>query len=407
MTKITLAHSGKQHSYHVARALKDIGCLEKFHTSSYIVPKLLQTFLEKTNDQYWSRRFLSGLGGEKVKSNWRFEVREILYSSLYGQSEKTLNAVYDRDVNFDKFMASEMSKLGGDVYWGYQGSSLFSLAAAKKEGRVAVCEMAAAHAPAAVRILGEEQRLHPEWSDSFDNLEFPGAYYDRLCEEPRIADIVIGASQFTLETLRHEGVPEHKLRYLPLGFELDRIEFSSEVKDVSRPLRLLYAGRVTQRKGIKYILEALKQFRKQDVELHIIGNVHGSGKGLRGYGGMYKLHHAVSQYDLFKQYHNFDAFILPSVFEGFGLVIVEAMAAGLPAITTRNTIGPELIENGKNGFIVPIRDVESIINAITDVRSKSALELSDMRKAARASALNFSWKAYATRLKHFVEEDLG
>lgn len=407
MKKVILSHSGKQHSYHVAKALNDQGFLAKFYTSSYITPKWLQDYFTKTNDQYWTRRFLTGLHGDKVESNWRFEVKEILLSRLYGQSEKTLNAVYGRDVNFDRFIASRMSKLSGDIFWGYQGSCLKSLTAAKHNGKLAICEMAAAHAPASLRILGEERKLHPEWSDSFDYLEFPLEYFKRLCEEPHQADMVIGASAFTLQTLREEGVEEKKLKYLPLGFELNRIEFSSEVKHVSKPFRLLYAGRVTQRKGMMYILEALKHFKKTDVELHIIGNIHGSGRGLRGYEGMYKLHHSVSQYDLFKQYHHYDAFILPTVFEGFGLVIVEAMAAGLPTITTANGIGPELIEEDKNGYIVPIRDIPAIVNAIAQLLSKSEGELSQMRKAARVSALNFSWDAYKARLKQFVERDLN
>lgn len=405
--KIILSHSGKQHSYHVAKALNDLGYLEKFYTSSYITSGCLQRYFNMTNDQYWSRRFVKGVHGVKVESNWRFEFKEILYSKFYGQSEKTLHAVYDRDVNFDRYISSRMPKLKGDIFWGYQGSCLKSLQSAKQEGKLTICEMAAAHAPAAVRILGEEQRLHPEWSDSFDNLEFPSDYYKRLCDEPHQADLVIGASSFTLKTLREDGVEEKKLKYLPLGFELDRIEFSSVVGHVKRPLRLLYAGRVTQRKGIKYILEALKQFKKADVELHIIGNIHGSGRGLRGYEGMYKLHHAISQYELFKQYHHYDAFILPTVFEGFGLVIVEAMAAGLPAITTPNGIGPELIEDGKNGFIVPIRDTQAIVRAITQLLSKSSIELSKMRQAARIAALNFSWDAYKIRLKHLVEKELN
>lgn len=406
MKKVILSHSGKQHSYHVAKALNDLGYLEKFYTSSYITSKYLQLYFNLTNDQYWTRRFVKGVHGGKVESNWRFEFKEILYSKFYGQSEKTLNAVYERDVNFDRFISLEMSKLNGNIFWGYQGSCLKSLQAAKKNGKLAVCEMATAHAPAAMRILGEERKLHPEWSDSFDYLEFPSDYYKRLCEEPHKADLVIGASKFTLQTLREEDVEEKKLKYLPLGFDLDRIHFSPDVENLKRPFRLLYAGRVTQRKGMMYLLEALKHFKKTDVELHIIGNIHGSGRGLRGYEGMYKLHHSVSQYDLFKQYHHYDAFILPTVFEGFGLVIVEAMAAGLPTITTANGIGPELIEEGKNGYIVPIRDIPAIVNAITQLLSKSEGELSQMRKAARVSALNFSWDAYKGRLKQFVEQDL-
>lgn len=401
-----LSHSGKQHSYHVARALYDLGSLQRFYTSSYINSSTLQRIIRNRNNQYWSRRFVEGLPAHLVEANWRFEVKEILYSKLFGQSEKTLNAVYQRDVKFDRYLASRMTRLKGEIFWGFQGSCLEGLKAAKKNNKFAICELAAAHAPAAVRILGEEQRLHPEWADSFDHLVFPPDYYKRLCEEPRAADIVIGASAFTLQTLREEGIDEKKLKVLPLGFEIDKIPFSDRRRESGKPLRLLFAGRITQRKGIKYILEALKQFSSEEVELHLIGNIHGSGNGLRKYEKLYHLHPAVSQYELFAHYHDYDAFVMPSVFEGFGLVIVEAMAAGLPVITTPNTIGPEVIKDDLNGYIVPIRSELAVAEAISKLLAKSPEDLSKMRVAARLGVRKFSWDYYRERLREFFEHDL-
>jgi len=79
--------------------------------------------------------------------------------------------------------------------------------------------------------------------------------------------------------------------------------------------------------------------------------------------------------------------------------VLEAMAAGLPVITTPNSIGPELIDNDVNGYIVPIRDIGAIINSINILLRKSPEQLSDMRVAARNKALQFSWTAYRERLK--------
>ena len=405
MTTVLLSHSGKQHSYHVARALDDLGFLGKFYTSSYITSSWLQRFLTKNNNRFWSRRFVAGLNGSKVEANWRFELYEMLFARFFGQSKDILNAVYKRDVSFDRYIARKMPALNGDIFWGFQGSCFQSLEAARQQDKLSICELATGHAPAAIRILGEEQRLHPEWADSFDNLTFPPDYYARLCEEPNRADVVIGASTFTLETLKNEGIEESKLRYLPLGFEPDRIPFSAVVKNKPGPLRLLYAGRITQRKGIKYLLDAMRAFRKEDVELHMIGNIHGSGRALKDYSN-YTLHSPVSQYELFQKYHDYDALVLPSVFEGFGLVIVEAMAAGLPVITTAHTIGPELIDNGVNGFVVPIRDTQAIADAISKLLMKSTEGLAAMRQAARQAALNFSWEAYKVRLNFFLEQEL-
>jgi glycosyltransferase involved in cell wall biosynthesis len=111
----------------------------------------------------------------------------------------------------------------------------------------------------------------------------------------------------------------------------------------------------------------------------------------------------MSQRQLFDKYSEFDALVLPSVFEGFGLVVVEAMAAGLPVITTPNSIGPELIDSGSNGYIVPIRDPLAISRAIEDLSKKSAAERNAMRKLSRKKALEFSWTAYTGRLKLMLD----
>lgn len=401
--RVILSHSGKQHSYHVAKALQELGYLEKFYTSSYVRSKWLQEFIERSGNTFWSRRFLHGLFGEQVEANWRFEIPELVYNRLYGQTQKSIDAIYNRDIKFDNYIARRMGRLRGEIFWGFQGSSFESLNAASQSGKLAICELATAHAPAAKRILEEEKELSPDWADSIDNVSFSQEYYQRLCEEPHRADIVVGASQFTLQTLRESGVEEKKLRYLPLGFEADRIPFMENKESRKGPLKLLFAGRITQRKGIKYLLEAMKEFDPKQAELHIIGYVHGSGKALMKYDN-FILHPPVQQYELFKMYSEFDAFVLPTVFEGFGLVILEAMAAGLPVITTPHSIGPEIIDHGKNGYIVPIRKVEALASTIRDLMSKSEGEMDQMRRLARTSAMNLSWVKYRERLARVMME---
>jgi glycosyltransferase involved in cell wall biosynthesis len=321
----------------------------------------------------------------------------MLFARLYGHTEKTIQAVYDRDMSFDRYIAGKLPALRGGIFWGFQGSCFESLTAARQSSKIAVCVLATAHAPAAQRILGEEQQLNPEWADSIDNVSFPDDYYKRLCEEPHRADIVIGASEFTLQTLRDDNVAASKLRLLPLGFELAHIPYVEQNVLRKGPLKLLYAGRVTQRKGIKYLLEAMKQFSPEEVELHIIGFVQGRGAAFRRYDNF--IHHGpMQQYELFKQYKEFDAFVLPSVFEGFGLVVLEAMAAGLPVITTPNSIGPEVITNGNEGYIVPIRDIDAIADAIRQMVNTSPEQRMGMKRNARKKALQYSWDAYRVRL---------
>jgi alpha-maltose-1-phosphate synthase len=399
LNRVILSHSGKQHSYHVARALFRLKQLDKFYTSSYIRQLWLQNLINKSGNQFWSKRFLSGLAGNVVQPHWRFELKEILYSKLYGHSQKILNAVYERDVKFDALISKKLQRRQGNIFWGFQGSCYESLNSARDVGKKTICELATGHVPASLRILGEERRLHPDWADSFDNLNFPPSYLKRLEQEPHRADFVVGASSFTLETLRQDDVDVSKLKLLPLGFEAERIPYKPNDTQRSGPLKLLYAGRVTQRKGIVYLLEAMQCFSPKDVELHIVGFVQGSGKGLGKFTGQFTQHPPVSQYELFSLYQHFDAFVLPTLFEGFGLVIIEAMAAGLPVITTPHSIGPEIITDRENGFIVPIRDSIAIKKTIEYLLSLQAHELLAIKHAARKAALNYSWHHYTKRLE--------
>lgn len=400
--QIVISHSGKQHSYHVAKSLQELGFLNKFYTSSYIKNSSLQKYFLKKNNQFWTRRFLEGLSGVKVEANWRFEVPEHLGKIFKNDSKKIEELVYNRDEKFDTYISTIFSKTKPKYFWGFQGSCLKSLLAVKQNGGVAICELATAHITYAKHILNEEKLLHPEWADSISNVDFPSHYEKRLIEEPNEADIVIAASTFTKLSLTESGIPENKIQILPLGADVEHIKYLDKKRDKSKPLKLLYAGTVTQRKGIYYLLEAIKHFNKSEVELHIIGNIFGSGNEFCKYKDFYTYHGSVSQQQLFNMYHEFDVLVLPTIFEGFALVIVEAMAAGLPVITTAHSIGPELINDDLNGYIVPIRNIEAIKLSIEKIVNKTADEFEEMSKKARFSALNYSWSEYSNRLKDFL-----
>lgn len=396
----TVSHSGKQHSYHLAKALLDLGKLQGFYTSSYVGSPFLQKLILASDNQFFNRRFKEGLAGPFVHSHWGFELREFAMRKLQGKSAKVQDLVYERDTAFDQMMAQKLQSIESSHFWGFQGSCHASLEAAKAAGKVAICELATAHVTQARKLLSEEARLQPEWADSIDNLYFPPAYEKRLEEEPIRADRVIAASQFTKWTLTESGIADSKISVLPLGFEAERIPFQlPKIGLANRPLRLLFAGTVTQRKGISYLLEAMAGLSPSDsVELHIVGGVQGSGLAFRKQKELYQHHPPVSQHELFQLYGEFDALVLPTVFEGFGLVIVEAMAAGLPVITTAHSMGPDVVTNGKNGWIVPIRDAQSLKDRILQLRQLSDNDYLSMRQAARAAALGFTWDGFRERL---------
>ena len=101
-----------------------------------------------------------------------------------------------------------------------------------------------------------------------------------------------------------------------------------------------------------------------------------------------------------------DVFVFPSLFEGFGLVLLEAMAMGLPIITTTHTAGPDLIEEGREGFIVPIRDANAIAEKLTRLHEDRSLR-DEMSASARRRAKEFTWEDYGAKLSACVQTALS
>ncbi len=399
-TKVILSHSGKQHAYYVAKNLLELGMLEKFCTGSYVRSKFWQDYFTKNNNSFWKKRFILGLYGDKVESKWRFELNYFLakkFSKNLSDSEKL---IYDWDTAYDAYMSERIKNYEAKYFWGFQGSCFETLQAAKNAGKTTICELSTAHVTVAKKILIEESKLHPNWADSISNLNFPPQFEKRLEQEPHRADYVFAASEFTKQTLLEAGVGENKVIKLPLGADVSKIKTKEQNNNIqNRPLKLLFAGMVTQRKGIMYLLEAMKTFHKQDVELHIIGNIFGAKDEFEKYVDRYTYHGTMTQMQIFEKYADYDALVLPTVFEGFALVIIEAMAAGLPVITTPNCIGPDIIEENKNGYLVPIRDVKKLQEAITMLRNKTNDEFRAMSESARSAALKFSWENHKINMQ--------
>ena len=100
-----------------------------------------------------------------------------------------------------------------------------------------------------------------------------------------------------------------------------------------------------------------------------------------------------------------DVLVFPSLFEGFGLVILEAMSRGLPVITTAHTAGPDVIEDGRDGYLVPIRSAAAIAEKLELLRCEPT-RLAAMREAAHAKAASWTWADYRRRLVSHLQSTL-
>ena len=400
--RVRLAHSGKQHAYRQALALEQCGALDRFITSGYYKPnRLPDRWASRLSraDRALRRRLQEGLPDTKVVRRWRYELPELFVRRTLGVGRVAERCVFRRDASFDRWVARRWVR-DCDGYWGFQGSCLESLRAARKRGIVAVAEFATAHVTRAIELLSKESLRHPEWAATISNFSFPDWYRERLEEEPHAADVCIAASQFTQSSLEEAGVSADRILLLPLGADLGQFRFVRRPAD--GPFRILFVGGVGQRKGIKYLLQAFDRIRGRGVELTLAGPLPADMRPLAPYQGSIRLTGRLDQADIVREMHAADVLVLPSVFEGFGLVIVEAMATGMPVIASTNSAGPDIIREGLDGYVLEPDDVDGLAERLELLRLDRAGAV-EMGAQAAERAREFSWDVHAVRVKQILD----
>lgn len=400
---VVVAHSGKQHAYRHAAAVENAGALLRFITSSYYKPdRFPDRILGKSAwlDVRLRRRTLASIPSDKVIRAWRFELPEILARAIVGNGKLAEDLMLRRDEAFDRWVARKFAKLG-NIFWGFQGSCLESLKAARSANILAVAEFATAHVTSAIEILSREAERHPEWAETISNFHFPDWYRERLEDEPRHADYCVVASAFSQESLEKVGIDRSRIKMLPLGVDVQDFDFKRRTAD--GPFRILFVGGIGQRKGVKYLLEAFKRIHRPGIELVFAGPMGKSEKPLENYRGLYQYLGRLDQKAVVAEMHKAHVLVLPSVFEGFGLVIPEAMASGMPVIASTHSIAPEIIREGVDGFVLAPDNVEGLANKLDWLASRRE-EACEMGVRASEQARTVSWEAHGRRLREIITE---
>jgi starch synthase len=309
----------------------------------------------------------------------------------------TIDEVY-RDL--DRRVAAELPRLklkeGATGVFVYEDGALQTLQAAQSLGMDRIYELPIGYWRAGHEIFREEKEREPAWASTLTGLMDSPEKLARKDEELAHAETIICASSFTKATLDFYQGPRADTHVIPYGSP-PPIAFDALPAKRGQRLRILFVGGLSQRKGLSYLFAAVKSLGSA-VELTVIGRFAGEPPPvlqdhLRACTYIPSLPHA----EILRQMREHDLFIFPSLFEGFGLVLLEAMSQGLPCITTPNTAGPDVIDQGRDGFIVPIRNTEAIVAAVQTVLDDPAL-LVEMKKAALAKAAKLNWDLYQTRL---------
>ena len=242
------------------------------------------------------------------------------------------------------------------------------------------------------RYLVEEAIRQPPFADTLNGHDWPVWQERQLDAEIDLADRILVGSTFVRESFIAEGVPAEKLVVIPYGADTRLFEPPERKEHDRDGLRLLFVGQIGQRKGISYLLEAARQTAAQGDSLTLVGQIQGCGRALAPYRDCFRHVPHVPRAELREIYRQADVFVFPTLMEGMPIVILEAMASGLPVITTPNGPG-DIVRDGIDGFLVPPRDVDAIVERLERLRADPQLR-QEMARNARIRAQEFTWDAY-------------
>jgi glycosyltransferase involved in cell wall biosynthesis len=409
--KTVVAHCGARDAYQVAAALAEGGMLDSLVTDLYwpadrwwagMFERLLPG---AAGARYLRMRYDAALASRNVKQcalsgAWAFAMRK----SAVPFSWKRW-AIRRADANVGSRAGRLASTTGSALLsYSYYGYAAFTEAAAKTPK---ILFQLHPHPVSVRRILKHELELFPECAASLLKeweLALPVEDFEKLVAETRMAEQWIAASSFTRSTLIENGVPSDRIHVAPYGTNLERFEpkHGSEYR-TGGPLKLLFVGVINQRKGIRYLLDALALLKTRQVELLVCGRVVDDLSIFRPYADRVTVRPSVSARELLAAYHAADLFVFPSLAEGFGHVLLESMASGLPVLSTTRTAAVDLIEPEVEGFIVEPGRADLLAEHI-EWALDHRMDLAGMGRAARVKAETFTWARFRARTREILEQ---
>jgi len=281
---------------------------------------------------------------------------------------------------------------------GYEGFALPAFEAARARGHCRlVLNYPVAHHRQRRRVRLEEIAREPEFAVTWPDFDdWPAGHEERLDEEIRLADAVLVGSTYAADSFVAEGVPRSKMHVVPYGVDLQTFTPGPSLRAADdTTFRAIYAGQLTQRKGIAQLLRGYQQFARSDTQLTLVGSIVGSDAPLQPFADLFEHVPHQTRPALAQRYRSSDVFVFPTLIEGMPLVVLEAMACGLPVIVTANGPG-DLVRDGIDGFVIPERDPQAVCDALDRLYRDPELRR-QMARSAAARALEFSWDAYATK----------
>lgn len=363
--KVRIAVHGRFHAFNLARALNDANVLEAVHT---------------TYPKFAARRWLSK--DIQVHSEPFLELRRRLVHRLTGSHK--IDA--DIAISFAKAVAGKLPGSKADILVGWSSALLDAIAPARERGMKIVVERGSTHIDHQTRVLKEAY-------DAFGLTAPPtdARLIERERREYADADAISVPSRIARQSFIDAGIPETRLIVNPLGVDTAKFHPPENRPNRDRP-RVLFAGNAGIRKGIPFLLQATSQLGGR-IETVIAGPVEPDFDAIKSrfdnpwttFAG------PLPQSELLRAYQDADIFCLPSIEEGFGMAVIEAMAAGLPVVISDAVGASDAVSSGENGFIIRAGDADALAAQLAVLADDFELRSEMGASARQATESGHAW----------------
>lgn len=406
--KVIITHpTGNSNVRAITKALLEANLLFKFYTCIAIFQNTFFFLLTKYGPLKEFRRRLFSSNLKPFTCTRPFlELGRIASQKLgYQNALKHEKGMFCIDRVYSDLDSGVSKKLkNNSAVYAYEDGAFESFKRARSKGIICLYDLPTGYWRAHTKFLEKERTERPDWAmtlTSFRDSDFKRKKKDK---ELSMADAIFVASNFTKKTLELFPGQLAPIHIVPYGFP--EVYRSRKYENITnRKLKLLYVGGLSQLKGIANLFEAVN-FLRDRVELTVVGR--------KVVQGCIPLEREIKKHNWIPSLPNNqilslmrtqDVFVFPSLFEGYGLVIAEAMSQGTPVITTTRTCGTDFIINGENGWIIEPGNTQDLIKKLEHILTHPEI-VSQVGKAAIVTAAKFPLSIYGKKMVEIINEIL-
>jgi alpha-maltose-1-phosphate synthase len=384
--RVAQAVFGVFHHFELARQLEERGHLDRVYST-----------------WPWARLKREGLPHSRVETYPWIHLPDYLLSR-YGLMPRWLsnNLGVQTTLTFDRWTDRQLDRHPVDALIAISGAGLQTGRHLQQRGGVYICDRGSSHQRYQAEINREECKrwnLALEMSDERDTRREEEIY--------ATADAITIPSTYARRSFEQMGVPAEKLHVIPYGVRLER--FAKVADPPTDRFEVLYVGGISPHKGFPYLLEAFAALRHPKKRLRMVGGVWPEVKPLLARLPQENVEFTghIPQAELKDVMSRSHVLVLPSIDDGFGMVMNQAMACGCPVIATDHTGALDLLTEGVDGFIVPIRDAGAIQERLQRLADDAALQQRMSEAALRTVQGVGGWAQYGDAWEKLLRQLTG